>query len=110
MEMHLCFYKENVFYLCGLGQNKLNICTQWQLIFYIFQSAINENELMAYIAIKQDNRPDAADIKKEMDKKKNFFIDALQKRGLALCALGRLVRTFKSNSQLSLLSVFSSDN
>ena len=66
--------------------------------------------MLAFYAMKQDNRADAAEIKKEMDKKKNFFIDALQKRGLALCALGRLVRTFKSKSQLSLLNVFYSDN
>jgi hypothetical protein len=56
-----------------------------------FQSGINENDLLAFIAIKQDNRPDAADIKKDMDKKKNFYIEALQKRGLALCALDRFV-------------------
>jgi len=53
-------------------------------------SEVNENELLAYLAIKQDNRPDAADIKKEMEKKKNFFLEALYKRGLALCALDRI--------------------
>jgi hypothetical protein len=41
------------------------------------------------VAIKQDNRPDASDIKKEMEKKKSFYIEALQKRGLALIALDK---------------------
>jgi hypothetical protein len=50
---------------------------------------LSENELLAYFAIKQDNRVDAVDIKKEMEKKKNYFVEALQKRGLALCALDR---------------------
>ena len=45
--------------------------------------------MLAFYAMKQDNRADAAEIKKEMDKRKNFYLDALQKRGLALCALGR---------------------
>ena len=54
-----------------------------------FQSELSENELLAYFAIKQDNRVDAVDIKKEMEKKKNYFVEALQKRGLALCALDR---------------------
>jgi len=32
--------------------------------------------------MKTDNRSDAAEIKKEMDKKKNNFIDALQVGGI----------------------------
>ncbi len=55
----------------------------------LFQSEFNENELLAYVAIKQDNRPDASDIKKEMEKKKSFYIEALQKRGLAFIALDK---------------------
>jgi hypothetical protein len=68
----------------------------------LFQSEISESELLAHFAIKQDNRPDAADIKKEMEKKKNFYLDALVKRGIALCTLERL-RTYFIQSPLSVL-------
>ena len=65
------------------------------LLFFMllfFQSELSENDLLAYFAIKQDNRVDAVDIKKEMEKKKNYFVEALMKRGLALCALERLFK------------------
>ena len=49
--------------------------------------AVDQDKLLAYYGLKNDQRPDAAKIKSTMDKQKNCLIDALVKKG---CALARL--------------------
>ena len=51
---------------------------------------VKEDELLQNIGIKYDARPDANDIKKDGDKQRNILIEALAKRGMALCALGKV--------------------
>ena len=41
------------------------------------------------MATKHDARPDAADVKKEMERQRNWLLDALVRKGLALCKLNR---------------------
>lgn len=50
----------------------------FEATFFFCQAEFDENELLAFAGLKNDNRPDAADIKKEMDKKRSNFIDVLQ--------------------------------
>ncbi len=49
---------------------------------------INIEEVLAHSALKVDPRSDAADIKKEMDKQKNWYVEATAKMGLAHLCLG----------------------
>lgn len=49
----------------------------------------NQDEILAFFAIKTDSRPDATDIKKDMEKRKGWYLDATSKKGIALCALNR---------------------
>lgn len=48
---------------------------------------INETELLAYIGMKSDLRPDAAKIKIKMDRMKSVIVEALGRKGVALCQL-----------------------
>lgn len=50
-------------------------------------SSIDEKELLAFIGIKSDQRPDAAKIKTSMDRQKSVIIEALGRQGAALCRL-----------------------
>ena len=50
---------------------------------------VKETDLLQNIGIKYDSRQDATDIKKDGDKQRNILLEALAKRGVALCALGR---------------------
>lgn len=45
------------------------------------------DELLAYFAVKNDNRPDAAQIKQAMERKKNVLLDCLCRKGMMLCRL-----------------------
>ncbi|OXU24497.1 hypothetical protein TSAR_010597 [Trichomalopsis sarcophagae] len=49
--------------------------------------AIDQEKLLAYYGLKNDQRPDAAKIKSATDKQKNCLIEALVKKG---CAMARL--------------------
>lgn len=44
---------------------------------------IDVNALLAYYGLKNDNRPDAAKIKQQMDKQKQQLVDAYQKKAIA---------------------------
>lgn len=50
---------------------------------------IRVNDLLAHAAMKQDPRPDAAEIKKDMDKQRGWFVEAMCKLGLSQLALGQ---------------------
>ena len=49
----------------------------------------NPDDILAFFAIKTDSRSDAAEIKKEMERKKGWYLDATSKKGIALCAIGK---------------------
>jgi hypothetical protein len=49
----------------------------------------NPDDILAFFAIKTDSRSDAAEIKKEMERKKGWYLDATSKKGIALCAVGK---------------------
>merc|ERR1711902_80978 len=49
----------------------------------------NPDEILAFLAIKTDSRPDAAEIKKDIERKKGWYLEATAKKGIALCALDR---------------------
>ena len=54
---------------------------------YVFLA--QPDEILAHMATKHDARPDAADVKKEMERQRNWLLDALVRKGLALCKLNR---------------------
>jgi tripeptidyl-peptidase-2 len=49
--------------------------------------SVDQEKLLAYYGLKNDQRPDATKIKATMDKEKNCLLEALVKKG---CALARL--------------------
>ena len=49
---------------------------------------IKIEDVLAHSAVKHDPRADAADIKKEMDRQKNWYVDAMSKLGLSQLCLG----------------------
>ena len=55
----------------------------------LYTISIKPEEILAHMATKHDARPDAADVKKEMERQRNWLLDALVKKGLALCKLNR---------------------
>jgi len=60
----------------------------WKTIFETANIAlkfINVSELLEYSGLKSDNRADAAKIKSRMEKNKNYLLEILVMKGLALC-------------------------
>ncbi|XP_067010836.2 tripeptidyl-peptidase 2 [Anabrus simplex] len=49
--------------------------------------AIDQTQLLAYFGIKSDNRPDAAKIKSTMERQKVAVVEALARKGAAMCKL-----------------------
>ena len=52
------------------------------------QELIKEEDILLFYGTKFDARPDASDIKKDMEKNRNILIEALAKKGIAQCAQG----------------------
>ena len=52
------------------------------------QGLIKEEDILLFFGTKFDARPDASDIKKDMEKNRNILIEALAKKGIAQCAQG----------------------
>ncbi|XP_050538045.1 tripeptidyl-peptidase 2 [Daktulosphaira vitifoliae] len=48
---------------------------------------VNQNELLAFYGIKSDQRPDALKLKTTNDRLKNNLVEALSRKGAALCQL-----------------------
>jgi tripeptidyl-peptidase-2 len=51
---------------------------------------IKPEEILAHFATKNDPRPDAAEVKKEMERQRTWLLEALVRKGLALCRLDRI--------------------
>ena len=54
------------------------------------QEKLNTDDILAHFAIKHDNRQEANEIRKEMERQKSWLIETLTKKGLALCYLERI--------------------
>ncbi|XP_050669652.1 tripeptidyl-peptidase 2 [Leptidea sinapis] len=53
---------------------------------------IDQEKLLAYLGIKNDTRSDAAKIKQEHEKQRGWLIEALCRKGVALCRLKQLAQ------------------
>ncbi|XP_041975200.1 tripeptidyl-peptidase 2 [Aricia agestis] len=63
--------------------------------------AIDQEKLLAYIGMKNDTRPDANKIKQEQEKQKGYLIEALCRRGTALCRLRALAGGGGANTKIT---------
>ncbi|XP_050554700.1 tripeptidyl-peptidase 2 isoform X2 [Spodoptera frugiperda] len=55
--------------------------------------AIDQDKLLAYLGMKNDSRSDANKIKQEQEKQRGYLVEALCRRGTALCRLRAAPRT-----------------
>lgn len=70
-----------------LTEAVVNFSSQILTIADVIIKAVDQDKLLAYYGLKNDQRPDAAKIKASMDKQRNCLLEALVKKG---CALARL--------------------
>ncbi|XP_050519115.1 tripeptidyl-peptidase 2 [Diabrotica virgifera virgifera] len=50
-------------------------------------SGMDANNILAFMAMKTDLRPDAAKIKNTMEQQKNIYLECIARKGIALCRL-----------------------
>ncbi|CAG9136289.1 unnamed protein product [Plutella xylostella] len=62
--------------------------------------AIDQDKLLAYLGIKNDTRSDANKIKVEQEKQRGFLIDALCRKGTAICRLLALADSAAAKEKL----------
>lgn len=70
-----------------LSENAIVLANQIITVADSVITNIDQDKLLAYYGLKNDQRPDAAKIKVTMEKQKNSLIEGLVKKG---CALARL--------------------
>lgn len=70
-----------------LTENAIALANQIITVADAVITNIDQDKLLAYFGLKNDQRPDAAKIKATMEKQKNSLIEVLVKKG---CALARL--------------------
>lgn len=70
-----------------LSENAVSLANQIITVADAVITNIDQDKLLAYYGLKNDQRPDAAKIKATMEKQKSSLIEALVKKG---CALARL--------------------
>ncbi|XP_020282375.1 tripeptidyl-peptidase 2 isoform X2 [Pseudomyrmex gracilis] len=70
-----------------LSENAIALANQIITVADSVITIIDQDKLLAYFGLKNDQRPDAAKFKVSMEKTKNSLIEALVKKG---CALSRL--------------------
>ncbi|XP_063827389.1 tripeptidyl-peptidase 2 [Ostrinia nubilalis] len=63
--------------------------------------AIDQEKLLAYLGMKNDTRSDANKIKQEQEKQKGYLIEALCRRGTALCRLHALASAPAAREKLA---------
>uniref|UniRef100_A0A2A4JXG6 Uncharacterized protein n=1 Tax=Heliothis virescens TaxID=7102 RepID=A0A2A4JXG6_HELVI len=62
--------------------------------------AIDQDKLLAYLGLKNDTRSDANKIKQEQEKQRGYLIDALSRKGTALCRLRALAQGAAARDKL----------
>ncbi|XP_022822336.1 tripeptidyl-peptidase 2 isoform X2 [Spodoptera litura] len=67
-------------------------CEQMITISEKVIKAIDQDKLLAYLGMKNDTRSDASKIKQEQEKQRGYLVEALSRRGTALCRLRALSR------------------
>lgn len=70
-----------------LSENAIALANQIITVADSVITNIDQDKLLAYYGLKNDQRPDAAKIKITMEKQKNSLVEGLVKKG---CALARL--------------------
>ncbi|XP_047041044.1 tripeptidyl-peptidase 2 [Helicoverpa zea] len=63
--------------------------------------AIDQDKLLAYLGMKNDTRTDATKIKQEQEKQRGWAVEALCRRGAALCRLRALAHAGAARDKLS---------
>ncbi|XP_057365075.1 tripeptidyl-peptidase 2-like [Daphnia carinata] len=61
---------------------------------------INMSELLEFYGLKSDSRKDATKIKSRMDKNKTYLLEALCKKGLALCEMYQIEENVEKSSTI----------
>lgn len=68
-------------------------CEQLVAISEKVIKAIDQEKLLAYLGMKNDTRTDAAKIKQEQEKQRGYLVEALCRKGTALCRLAALAQS-----------------
>ncbi|KAG6441933.1 hypothetical protein O3G_MSEX002060 [Manduca sexta] len=63
--------------------------------------AIDQDKLLAYLGMKNDTRSDASKIKQEQEKQRGLVVEALCRRGTALCRLHALAQSPAARDKLA---------
>ncbi|XP_022914704.1 tripeptidyl-peptidase 2 isoform X2 [Onthophagus taurus] len=60
-------------------------------------SSVDQEKILAHFAIKIDQRPDAGQIRQQMERQKNILIEALCRKGMYLCLFSDLKDSMQSD-------------
>ncbi|CAF4861656.1 unnamed protein product [Pieris macdunnoughi] len=62
---------------------------------------VDQEQLLAYLGIRNDSRPEAAKIKQEHEKQRGYLIEALCRKGTALCRLHALASSAAARDKIA---------
>ncbi|KAL1492743.1 hypothetical protein ABEB36_010950 [Hypothenemus hampei] len=70
--------------------------------------SVNEETILAHMAVKSDLRSDAAKLKTQLDQQKNVYLECLARKGIALCRLQVLSESGNGQQQQQISNVWKS--